>query len=51
MLYVKVFQRRTDGSTDFYRDWSAYEDGFGDRKEFWQRTKNDLQNITQKTKN
>ena len=35
MLYVKVFQRRTDGSTDFYRDWSAYEDGFGDRKEFW----------------
>jgi hypothetical protein len=35
MLYDKVFQRRTDGSTDFYRDWSAYEDGFGDRKEFW----------------
>lgn len=35
MLCVQVFHRRTDGSIDFYRDWSAYEDGFGDRKEFW----------------
>ena len=24
-----VFQRRVDGSTDFYRDWNDYELGFG----------------------
>ncbi|XP_063396370.1 ryncolin-2-like [Mytilus trossulus] len=31
-----VFQRRIDGTIDFFKDWVSYENGFGDiNSEFW----------------
>ena len=33
---IQVFQRREDGSIDFYKNWGQYDAGFGSKTgEFW----------------
>ncbi|XP_072039206.1 microfibril-associated glycoprotein 4-like [Amphiura filiformis] len=46
-----VFQRRFDGSVDFYRDWDHYDHGFGDANgEYWLGLRNIRRLISQESR-
>ena len=46
-----VIQRRKDGSVDFYRKWTEYQNGFGDLEgEFWLGL-DKIHRLTSQTKN
>ncbi|XP_062619087.1 ficolin-1-like [Saccostrea cucullata] len=35
IVSLKIFQKRMDGSVDFYRNWNDYTNGFGNMNEYY----------------